>query len=112
MARPSTSQALHARARERGVNPLVYWLARAVFQPVALLWFRLERVGGRHVPRHGGVVLAANHRSFLDPFVIACASRRPLYNSPSTSSSPIGSRRGSSTRSAPSRSTADAATAT
>ena len=71
--------ALHARARDRGVNPLVYWLVRAVFQPFFHLYFRLSRIGREHVPESGPVIFAANHRSFLDPFVIATITRRPLY---------------------------------
>ena len=70
--------ALHARARDKGVNPLVYWLVRAVFQPVFHLYFRLSRIGREHVP-DGGVIFCANHRSFLDPFVIGTISRRPMY---------------------------------
>ena len=41
---------LHARHRERGVNPLVYWLVRALFQPFFHLYFRLSRIGREHVP--------------------------------------------------------------
>jgi glycerol-3-phosphate dehydrogenase (NAD(P)+) len=70
---------LHARARERGVNPIAYWLVRAVLQPFFHLYFRLSRIGREHVPQSGGVIFAANHRSFLDPFVIATIARRPLY---------------------------------
>ena len=70
---------LNVRPRERGVVPVVYRLARAVFEPFARVWFRLERAGGQHVPHGEGVILASNHRSFLDPFVIALVSRRPLY---------------------------------
>src|SRR4051812_3120367 len=70
---------LHARARERGVNPLVYWLVRALFQPFFHLYFRLSRIGREHVPESGPVIFAANHRSFLDPFVIATVARRPMY---------------------------------
>src|SRR5687767_2032467 len=70
---------LHQRARERGVNPIVYWLVRAVFQPFFHLYFRLSRIGREHVPEHGPVIFAANHRSFLDPFVIATIARRPMY---------------------------------
>ena len=71
--------ALHARAREKGVNPLVYWLVRAVLQPVFHLYFRLSRIGREHIPESGPVILCSNHRSFLDPFVIGTCLRRPVY---------------------------------
>jgi glycerol-3-phosphate dehydrogenase (NAD(P)+) len=70
--------ALHRRAR-RGVNPFVYWLVRAVLQPFFRMYFRLTRVGGEHIPASGPAIVASNHRSFLDPFVIATAARRPMY---------------------------------
>jgi 1-acyl-sn-glycerol-3-phosphate acyltransferase len=70
---------LHARARQRGVNPLVYWLSRAVLQPFFHLYFRLSRIGREHIPESGPVIFAANHRSFLDPFVIGTCARRPIY---------------------------------
>src|SRR3954462_10360015 len=71
--------ALLDRARTRGVNPLVYWAVRAVLQPFFHMWFRLERIGREHIPAEGPVILASNHRSFLDPFVIAVMVRRPIY---------------------------------
>jgi glycerol-3-phosphate dehydrogenase (NAD(P)+) len=71
--------ALHRRARERGVNPIVYWIVRAILQPFFHLYFRLSRIGREHIPQDGPVILAANHRSFLDPFVIATMARRPIY---------------------------------
>ena len=70
---------LHARARNRGANPIVYWLVRAVLQPFFHLYFRLSRIGREHIPAEGGVIFAANHRSFLDPFVIGTLARRPMY---------------------------------
>jgi 1-acyl-sn-glycerol-3-phosphate acyltransferase len=70
---------MHERARGRGVNPVIYWLARAVVQPLALLYFRLSRGGREHLPERGPMIVAANHRSFLDPFVIGLIARRPLY---------------------------------
>src|ERR687896_751383 len=69
----------HARTRTRGVNPLVYWPTRAVLQPLMMLLFRLGRVGREHIPRAGGVILAPNHRSFLDPWVVGVCLRRPIY---------------------------------
>jgi glycerol-3-phosphate dehydrogenase (NAD(P)+) len=70
---------LRERTLAAGVNPLLYWLARAVLLPFFLLYFRLERIGRAHVPKSGPVLLAANHRSFLDPFVIGALTRRPIY---------------------------------
>jgi 1-acyl-sn-glycerol-3-phosphate acyltransferase len=73
------SAVLHARSRERGVNPLVYWLIRALFQPFFHLYFRLSRIGREHIPQSGPVIFCSNHRSFLDPFVIGTIARRPMY---------------------------------
>ncbi|MBV9464996.1 MAG: 1-acylglycerol-3-phosphate O-acyltransferase, partial [Solirubrobacterales bacterium] len=70
---------LHRRAREHGANPLVYWLVRGILQPFFHIYFRLSRIGREHIPAEGPVIVAANHRSFLDPFVIATMSRRPMY---------------------------------
>src|SRR5436305_292020 len=70
---------LHTRARTRGVNRPVYWLVRAVLQPFFHLYFRMRRIGREHIPAKGPVIVAANHRSFLDPFVIGTMARRPMY---------------------------------
>lgn len=72
-------QGFRARAQTRGVNPLLYLLVRAVLLPFFLVYFRLERIGAEHLPRGGPLILAANHRSFLDPFVIGALTRRPVY---------------------------------
>jgi 1-acyl-sn-glycerol-3-phosphate acyltransferase len=69
----------HARARERGVNPIVYWISRAILQPFFHLYFRLSRIGREHIPETGPVIFASNHRSFLDPFIMGVCSRRPIY---------------------------------
>lgn len=70
---------LHTRARNTGVNRVVYWLVRALLQPFFLTYFRMRRIGREHIPSAGPVILAANHRSFLDPFVIGTMARRPMY---------------------------------
>jgi glycerol-3-phosphate dehydrogenase (NAD(P)+) len=68
-----------ARAVARGVNPLVYWPVRAVLVPCFRVYLGLQRIGSEHLPRSGPLLLAANHRSFLDPFVIGTLTRRPVY---------------------------------
>jgi len=72
-------EALLRRARERGAHPLAYWLARVTMTPFFLIYFRMRRFGLEHIPKHGPVIIAANHRSFLDPFVIATLARRPMH---------------------------------
>ena len=63
-------QRYHEYAREKGVNRVMYFVARLLLTPAFLLWFRLERQGREHGRVPGGMVVASNHRSFLDPFVI------------------------------------------
>jgi glycerol-3-phosphate dehydrogenase (NAD(P)+) len=67
------------RSLQRGVNPVLYWVVRAIFVPFFLVYFRMQRVGREHLPRSGPLLLASNHRSFLDPFVIGTLVRRPVY---------------------------------
>jgi glycerol-3-phosphate dehydrogenase (NAD(P)+) len=67
------------RSLTRGVNPVIYWTLRAIFVPSFLIYFRMQRIGREHLPRSGPLLLASNHRSFLDPFVIGTLVRRPVY---------------------------------
>ena len=76
--RPRPLEVYHERTRRRGVNSLLYWPARLLIKPAVLIYFRVRRLGREHVP-DGGVILASNHRSFLDPFVIGICIRRPIY---------------------------------
>lgn len=76
------ASALHGfreRSLAHGVNPLIYWPVRLVLVPFFRLYFRLHGIGREHIPSSGPVLLAANHRSFLDPFVIGAMTRRPIY---------------------------------
>lgn len=68
----------HELTRRRGVNRIVYWTVRLFMEPALRLYFRLRRTGHTHIP-DGPVILAANHRSFLDPFIIGTCLRRPIY---------------------------------
>jgi glycerol-3-phosphate dehydrogenase (NAD(P)+) len=61
------------------VNPIVYWITRAIVQPFFHLYFRLSRIGRENIPASGPVIFASNHRSFLDPFIVGVLCRRPVY---------------------------------
>ena len=50
---------------------------RRVVGPVVRVVYRLEVRGQEHVPPVGPLVIAANHDSVLDPFVLAAAISRP-----------------------------------
>jgi len=47
-----------------------YWLVKAVLTPLLRLFFRPTVTGAEHLPTAGGAIVAGNHTSFLDNFMI------------------------------------------
>ncbi len=78
---PERLASYHRFTREKGVNWAMFLFVRALLQPALLLYFRTTRTGREHSKVKGPLIVAANHRSFLDPFVIAISMpwRRPLH---------------------------------
>lgn len=56
----------------------IYTNARRIIAPIVRRAFDVEVIGREHVPPTGGVILASNHASFLDPFVVGCTLDRPI----------------------------------
>ena len=73
-------QRYHDYTRKHGVNWVIYLLARMILQPALLIYLRLSRQGRANARVKGALIVAANHRSFLDPFVIGASLpwRRPM----------------------------------
>lgn len=56
-------------------NP-VFSTARAIARLVTTLCFDIKVHGARNVPREGGVLIVANHQSYIDPAAIGAHVRR------------------------------------
>jgi 1-acyl-sn-glycerol-3-phosphate acyltransferase len=66
-------------ARPAGDDPeRGYRIAAVVVKPLMRTWFRIRLEGHEHVPKAGPVILASNHRSNMDPVLLASAVERPL----------------------------------
>jgi 1-acyl-sn-glycerol-3-phosphate acyltransferase len=49
-----------------------------VVKPLMRTWFRIRLEGQEHIPETGPVILASNHRSNMDPVLLASAVERPV----------------------------------
>src|SRR3989442_7125780 len=59
---------------------VLYWLAWAAVRLLATGLFRLRVSGAHHVPKTGGVLIPANHASYLDIPILGCGMpRRGLF---------------------------------
>ncbi len=58
----------------------VYQASTRIFKLFLLIWHRLRIRGAEHIPDRGGVLIASNHASFLDPPVVGVGYRgRPIH---------------------------------
>ena len=59
-------------------RPLLYWIFQTLFQMIMRIFYDYKAYGSENVPRRGGVLLASNHESYLDPIIVAMPLRRPI----------------------------------
>ena len=55
-----------------------YWTLWSVFRSIARLCFQLRLTGQENIPAQGGLLIAANHASFLDVPFLGCGVARQL----------------------------------
>jgi 1-acyl-sn-glycerol-3-phosphate acyltransferase len=59
---------------------MLYWAIKIVMTPVLRVTYRVRVEGREHLPKRGPVILAANHRSFLDSlFLPLVVGRRVTF---------------------------------
>lgn len=69
---------MRGRSREIAAR-LWYRLARCLVALILRTVFHLEVAGAELVPREGPLILASNHRSYMDPPVVGVACPRPVH---------------------------------
>ena len=60
------------------VGPIGYRLAKTLLRRPLTAAYDIDVEGLEHVPRYGGVIVAANHRSFMDSLFLALLVDRPV----------------------------------
>ena len=68
----------HARTRSRRPD-WAYELVRVLLTPYLLLFYRARCIDSGNVPAEGPVIIAPNHFSFMDHFLISVYARRKVH---------------------------------
>lgn len=58
---------------------MLYVIGRVLFRALFRLVFRYRVEGVEKIPKNGGVLLVANHASYLDPPLLGSAASRPVH---------------------------------
>ena len=66
-------------SRESGFRQLHYYLAWRVLHLLARLFLDLRVEGRERIPQEGGVLVASNHTSYLDPPLLGVALPRECH---------------------------------
>jgi 1-acyl-sn-glycerol-3-phosphate acyltransferase len=67
--------------RASSIGPMLPQWALEIFRPivgaVSRVFWKIEFSGTENVPGQGGVIIAANHQTYLDPFWLSLKIKRP-----------------------------------
>jgi len=66
-------------SRGHSVDLRFYRLAASLAHPLLRAWMRVRIHGAEHIPATGPLILAANHRSNLDPPLVSMVTKRPVF---------------------------------
>ena len=58
---------------------MIYTVAKLISYIFCKIYFRLEVNGADNIPEKGGVLVASNHSSFLDPVIVGVGISRQTY---------------------------------
>ena len=58
---------------------MIYTVAKLISYIFCKIYFRLEVNGADNIPKKGGVLVASNHSSFLDPVIVGVGISRQTY---------------------------------
>jgi cytidylate kinase len=61
------------------LDRLLYRILYCILAPWVRVLFRVRISGAENIPATGGVVIACNHRSNLDPFFLGCSFPRTIH---------------------------------
>ena len=83
MSESSPSVAPRGRADEAQAEPFVFpqWVIAVIRVPLyafSRLFWRLSYRGLENIPQTGGVIIASNHQTYLDPVWMSLPVRRPI----------------------------------
>jgi len=58
---------------------MFYYIAKAIVWLLLKIFWRMEVIGTENVPERGGVIIASNHVSYLDPVVLGASTKRKIH---------------------------------
>lgn len=58
---------------------MFYYVIKAICWLTLKIFWRMEVIGTENIPERGGVIIASNHVSYLDPAVLTASFNRKIY---------------------------------